>query len=126
MFESITTHKGFWLSLSVAAFISLPFKAARTSRIAPSSASRWFCRINFDYSLAWPVLPPSVFHHNLLPRHAGQILEAAGDDLVGQLAHVAEIAVRRALARQLAAQVLAQNVRRRDRDLLLLAVCPHQ
>src|SRR5262245_4706020 len=74
--------------------------------------------------------PPSglrlVSHQDLLVRHAGNGLEAAGQDHVRQLAAVAEVAVGGPPARVLAPQVLAEDVRRCHRRLVLLPVAPQR
>ena len=59
-------------------------------------------------------------------RHPCQILEAAANDLVGQRGDIAEVPIRRSLTRQLAAQVLAQDVGGPGGYFILLLMPPHR
>src|SRR5208282_2675603 len=66
-------------------------------------------------------LPVLVAYHDVRPRHSREGVEAAFEDQVGQLAHVAEIALAGPLAGELAAQVLAENVGGCNRRLVALS-----
>src|SRR5947209_595213 len=67
-----------------------------------------------------------VRHENVLPRDVDELSESTSQDLVGQMAHVAEIPVGGTFARQLAAQVLTQNVRCRAGGLISLLMSPER